>query len=249
MSITLCTIATAPMRVEWSSAGHTVRVKTVEYAPGRLADVYGSSSGPTVLLWHGMQTDSRAAVGPLSGLLAGRGANVVAPDWNSHARDGGRADLLASLDLARTCPGADDGIVLVGWSLGGTAAAGLALCAARFKVVLAHTVCLAGAFMAADPISGRRVTDSLSAYRAGSPLTLLHGMHDDMVPVTASRDFAARLLRAGRPVDVVELDADHGSIAGAVYDRATDRFAAAEGGRALDVAGEVAARIAATFGR
>ncbi len=224
-------------------------METVEYAPGRLADVYGGSSGPTVLLWHGLQTDARAAVGPLSGLLAGRGANVVAPDWNSHADDGGRADLLASVDLARTCAGADDGIVLVGWSLGGAAAAGLTLAAARFEVALAHTICLAGAFVAADPISGRRVSDELSPGPGGSPFTLLHGGHDEMVPVTAGRDFAARLLRAGWPVDLVELDADHGSIAGARYDRAADRFEAATGGRTLEVAGEVAARIAATFGR
>ena len=217
----------------------------MEYAPGRLADVFGDPTQPTVLLWHGMQTDARAAVRPLAGLLAGHGVAVVAPDWNSHADDGGRADLLRSLDFTRNR--ADDGIVLVGWSLGGVAAAALTLDAARFDVALAHTVCLAGAFMVPDPISGRIVTERLSADHVGSPFTLLHGLADDVVPVTASRDFAASLEEVGWPVELVELAADHGSIAGADYDPVADRYEPATGEQALMVADEVAARIAATL--
>lgn len=60
-----------------------------------------------------MQTDARAAVRPLAGLLAGHDAAVVAPDWNSHADDGGRADLLGSLDYTRRHANNAD-IVLVG---------------------------------------------------------------------------------------------------------------------------------------
>ncbi len=230
--------------------GTLVPVRMVEYAPGRLADVFGDSTQRTVLLWHGAQTDARAAVRPLAGLLAGHGLAVAAPDWNSHADDGGRADLLQSLDFARNL--ADhaaqaDGIVLVGWSLGGAAAAALTLEAARFDVRLAHTVCLAGAFMVPDPISGRIVTDGLSPERVGSPFTLLHGVHDDVVPVAASQAFAASLHQVGWPVELVELAADHGSIAGAEYDAVADRYEPAEGGRALEVAAEVADRIAATL--
>lgn len=223
-------------------------MRTVEYAPGRLADVYGDSTQPMVLLWHGMQADARAAVGPLAGMLAGHGAAVVAPDWNSHADDGGRADLLRSLDFARSWAaraGGADALVLVGWSLGGCAAAGLTL--ARFDVAIAHTVCLAGAFMVPDPISGRPPTNALPSDRAGSPFTLLHGLADDAVPVTASREFAAGLEEAGWPVELVELAADHGSIAGADYDPVADRYEPAAGGPALEVAAEVAARIAATL--
>jgi hypothetical protein len=220
--------------------GTLLPVRTVEYAPGRLADVFGDSTQPTILLWHGMQTDARAAVGPM---LAERGAAVVAPDWNSHADDGGRADLLRSLEFTRER--ADGPLVLVGWSLGGCAAAGVTL--GGLDVPLARTVCLAGAFMAPDPISGRMPTDMLSADRAGSPFTLLHGLADDAVPVTASRAFAADLRQAGWPVELVELAADHGSIAGADYDAAADRYVPASGGPALEVASEVAARIAATL--
>jgi hypothetical protein len=48
-------------------------METVEYATGRLADVFGEPSQQTVLLWHGQQPDARAAVRPLAALLAGRG--------------------------------------------------------------------------------------------------------------------------------------------------------------------------------
>lgn len=223
-------------------------MRTVEYAPGRLADVFGDSSLPTVLLWHGMQTDARAAVRPLAGLLAGRGAAVVAPDWNSHADDGGRADLLGSLDYTRRRANNAD-IVLVGWSLGGVAAAGLTREAARFDVALAHTVCLAGAFTAPDPISGRPLTGRWSADQLATPFTVLHGRADDVVPVSVSRDFAAALEQVGWPVELVELAADHGSIAGAVYDPAADRYRPGTGGSALAVAAEVAARIASIVAR
>ncbi|ORW69196.1 alpha/beta hydrolase family protein [Mycobacterium saskatchewanense] len=220
-------------------------METQEYAPGRLVDVYGEAARPTVLIWHGMQTNARAAVGPLAGLLAGHGLAVAAPDWNSHADDGGRADLLGSVEFTRGRAG--DGIVLVGWSLGGAAAAGLTVDADRFGITLRHTVCLAGAFMAPDPISDRPVTGGLSADRVGPPFTLLHGLDDDVVPVSASREFAADLRRIGWPVEVVELVADHGSIAGADYDAAADRYVPGTSEPARRVAAEVAERIAATL--
>ncbi|GAA4298370.1 hypothetical protein GCM10023161_51270 [Mycobacterium paraffinicum] len=219
-------------------------VQTVEYAPTRLADVYGASTQPTVLLWHGMQTDARAAFRPLAGMLAEHGAAVVAADWNSHADDGGRGDLLRSLDFARNFADAPGNIVLVGWSMGGAAAAALTL---RGDAQLAHTVCLAGAFMVPDPIFGRRVDAELSAGRVGTPFTLLHGLADDVVPVTASREFAESLQRVGWPAELVELAADHGSIAGADYDPVADRYEPGTSEEAWRVAGEVAARIAATL--
>lgn len=229
--------------------GQPEAVRTTEYAPGRLADVFGDPSQPMVLLWHGMQTDARAAVRPLAGLLADHGVAVVAPDWNSHADDGGRADLLRSVDFARSLAGDAHGIVLVGWSLGGAAAAGLTLDIADRDVVVTHTFCLAGAFMAREPITARKVTDELPTDRAGTPFTLLHGLSDDVVPVSASRDFAAALTRIGWPVELVELAADHGSIAGADYDAVADRYEPGQGQPSRRVAAEVAARIAASLRR
>jgi dienelactone hydrolase len=220
-------------------------MQTVEYAPGRLVNVSGTPSQRTVLLWHGQQPDSRAAVRPLTELLVGQGLGVVVPDWNSHADDGGRSDLLKSVEFARERVDDSDGLVLVGWSMGGVAAAGLTIQARRLGVGFAHTVCLAGAFMVADPIFGGVPASQLTGDAGPGSFTLLHGMADDVIPVAVTHDFAAALRRNAWPVQVVELPADHGSIAGASYDRVADRYAPADDPETLAVAADVAARIAA----
>lgn len=216
---------------------------TVQYAPGRAADIFGDPAAPTVLLWHGMQADSRAAVGPLAELIAGRGFGVVAPDWDSHADDGGRSDLLQSVEYARSWGTGSERLAVVGWSMGGAAAAGLTVHAARLGVEISHTVCLAGAFMVAEPISGQPPGSSLSPERAGAPFTLLHGVDDDVVPLSVSRTFAADLEHVGWPVRLVELPADHATIAGARYDAATDRYAPAADAATLQTAELVAGHI------
>lgn len=217
---------------------------TVEYAPGRLADLFGEPSRPTVLLWHGTQTDSRAAVRVLAEALAGHGIGVIAPDWDSHAGDGGRADLLNSVAFAgRQTAGAE--LVLVGWSLGGTAAAGLTLRAQEFNAPVAHTICLGGAFMAADPISGGPVLDDAPDTSVRTPFTLLTGAADDVVPATSATEFAASLRSKGWPVDLVEVAGDHGSIAGARYDPAADRYESADDADTGVIARAVATHIAA----
>ena len=222
---------------------------TLEYAPLRFADVFGRPSDPTVLLWHGTQTDARDTVRPLAELLARRGLGVVAPDWNSHADDGGREDLLRSVDFARTWSERPDGLALVGWSLGAVAAAGLTVQAARYGVVLSHTVCLAGAFMVRDPISGENLTESVAAAGVGAPFTLLHGLADDVVPAAASRAFAAELEKVGWPARVIELETDHGAIAGARYDARADRYLPAQDPQTHRVAVDVADHIATALGR
>jgi dipeptidyl aminopeptidase/acylaminoacyl peptidase len=219
-------------------------VQTLEYAPGRAVDVVGNA-GPVVLMWHGAQTDARSAMRPLAELVAGRGLIVVVPDWDSHASDGGRGDLLASVEFAGKHAG-PDGLVVVGWSLGGVAAAGLAISADRLNVPVAHTVCLAGAFIARNPLTGAPLPTKFPAKR--SPFTLLHGVADDVVPAEVSRSFAATLNDNEWPVELVELAADHGAIAGAVYDGVRDRYLAAEDPKVLAVASNVAARIADACG-
>lgn len=217
---------------------------TVEYAAGRLADVFGAPGQPTALLWHGSQTCSRAAVRVLAHALAGHGLGVVAPDWDPHTSDAGRADLLSSVDLARDrAAGAD--LVLVGWSLGGVAAAGLALRARQFGVAVAHTVCLGGAFMAADPISGGAVLDEVAADAVRTPLHLFTGAADDVIPDAAATDFASALWARGWPVQVIEVAADHGSIAGARYDPVHGRYEPADDPATVAVAEDIAARIGA----
>lgn len=223
-------------------------METVEYAPGRLADVSGSSAQRTVLLWHGQQADARAAVRPLADLLVRSGLGVVVPDWNSHADDGGRADLLRSVHYARERIDDPDDLMLVGWSMGGVAAAGLTIQARRVDVGFAHTVCLAGAFMVTDPIFGRVPAGQLTPDARRCPFTLLHGLSDHVIPIDVTREFASALRRNEWPVDIVELPADHGSIAGASYDSAADRYVAADDPQTLAVAARVAACIAALAG-
>ncbi|MCT7661816.1 alpha/beta hydrolase family protein [Mycobacterium deserti] len=221
-------------------------MQTVEYSPGRSADVLGDQAQPTVLMWHGAQTDSRAAMSPLAQRVHGHGLAVVLADWDSHADDGGRADLLAS---ARFAQQRADGrpLCLVGWSMGGLAAAGLTLHARRSGVAVAHAVCLAGAFMARDPISGAPLPTSFGD-ESPTPFTLLHGADDDVIPPDASREFAETLQNNDWPVDCTVLAADHGSIAGAEYDPTADRYSPASDAPALAIADDVAARIATVFG-
>ena len=101
--------------------------------------------------------------------------------------------------------------------------------------------------MARDPITAAHLPSELP--QKGSPFTLLHGAADDVVPIEASRSFAATLDDNQWPVELVELAADHGSIAGAVYDPDRDRYFPAEDPEVLAVAADVAARIAAVVGR
>jgi len=220
-------------------------MESVEYAPGRFADIYGDPAQRTVLMWHGAQVDARASMRPLADHLAGYGVGVVVADWNSRADDRGRADLLASLHFARKASMTPDDLVLVGWSMGGVAAAGVSINAGLLQVRLAHTVCLAGAFMAAEPISGSHLPADLTDYHERAPFTLMHGVDDDVVPVRASEEFAATLRAHDWPVETIELSADHAWIAGAQYDPAADRYSAAHDPRALAVAADVAGRIAA----
>jgi predicted esterase len=219
-------------------------METVEYAAGRLADVFGEPSQSTVLLWHGQQPDARSSVRPLAELIAGQGLGVIAPDWNSYAADGGRADLLDSVHFAHARVDHPDTLVLVGWSMGGLAAAGLTVHAQRLGVAFAHTVCLAGAFMVPDPIFNELPATQVNDGTPRSPFTLLHGVADRVIPPAVAHDFAAALRRHDWPVQVVELLADHGSIAGAVYDASARRYCAATDAETLAVAADVAARIA-----
>lgn len=219
-------------------------VETVEYAPGRNADVFGDLTGGVVLMWHGAQTDARASMRPLAQRVADSGCGVVVPDWNSQADDRGRADLLWSLQFTRESSATPDAMVLVGWSMGGLAAAGMTIHAARLDVRLKHTVCLAGAFMVADPVFGEPLVADYGV-RDRAPFTLLHGVDDDVIPVAVSRDFAATLRQHAWPVSVAELPADHASIAGASYDAVAGRYSAAEDPAALAIAEDVASRIAA----
>jgi dienelactone hydrolase len=221
-------------------------VESVDYARGRQADIFGEPGQKTILFWHGAQTDARASVRPLAQLLAAHGLAVIAPDWNSRAPDGGRSDLLGSIEFTQAWSAHPDKVVVAGWSLGGAAAAALAIRGQSYLPV-AHAVCLAGAFMVADPIFGERLSAEASDGDGRAPFTLIHGDRDDVIPAAASRAFAALLQRAGWPVTLVELETDHAAIAGAAYDSASGRYVPASDDESLSVAADVAAHIAAAI--
>lgn len=213
-------------------------MQTNEYAPGRLVDVFGEATRPAVLLWHGTQTDARSTMTPFASLIADRGFFVIVPDWDSHADDNGRDDLLRSLRYAGAAVGPERAFAVIGWSLGGTAAAGVALDAGRYASPVSHVICLAGAFGAVNPLTGESLPSNDLSAGDRVPLTLLHGVADDVVPLSASEQFAST--HEAWPVRVITFDADHGSIAGAVYDADADRYYAAADLDALAVAGGVA---------
>lgn len=228
-------------------------METVEYEPGRAADVHpGTEGGGHVLLWHGRGPNERGVLETLAGLVAARGPTVIVPDWSSESDDGGRADLLRSLRFTREAigdhGGDPDSLVLVGWSLGGTAAAGVTINARRLGVGFAHTVCLAGGFTAPDPISGVLLTGELppgGPADGRSPFTLFHGIADDIAPVAASRAFAQALELAAWPVEVIELPTDHAGIVGTAFDESREHCLPATDEATRTVAVAVADRIAA----
>ena len=108
----------------------------------------------------------------------------------------------------------------------------------------AHTVCLAGAFMVPDPIFNELPATQVANGAQRSPFTLLHGVADPVIGVSVGHEFAAVLRQHHWPVRVVELSADHGSIAGAVYHASSGRYRAATDAETLAVAADVAAHIA-----
>lgn len=183
-----------------------------EYAPGRAVDVVGE--GPTVLLWHGRGPNERGSLARLAEAVAGSGRRVVVPDWDSTADDGGRADLLSSLRFARETADHDpDELTLVGWSLGGIAAASLTLNQRRLGIGLQRTVLVAsGAFPYDDPISGAPVGPAKQPVKRSTTVAFVHALRDELVTTEDVHRVHAEWSQAGWPVTLRELDADHFSI-------------------------------------
>lgn len=184
-----------------------------EYAPGRPIDIYGPESATTVLLWHGSGPNERDVLAPLATAVAIRGVRVLVPDWDSTRPDGGRADLLRSVKFARE--GGGSRLVVAGWSLGGTAAASLAINARKLGLDSVPAVCLAGAFRTNDPLSGQHFGSFEPSTRTSGSIRLVHGVDDEVVDIAGSRAFAEVLRSAGWEADLTELDTDHAGIVGA----------------------------------
>lgn len=160
----------------------------------------------------------------LADAAAAQGVRVLAADWDSTSPDLGRADLETSLAHARGVAdelGIDPGdVVLVGWSLGGTAALGLAL---QSPAPL-HTVLVAPGYAdrALDAFSGRPLPQAFPPGRG--TVDVLWGSRDELVDESMAASLVERLRTAGWTVTAAELDADHSGVVGARFDEATDRY-------------------------
>ena len=218
--------------------------RAVEYVAGSHLDVYGDPAiGPigTVLLWHGSGPNERDVLTGLAADVAAAGIQVVVPDWDSTLPDGGRDQLLASLEFARTVAaeaGHADRLVVGGWSLGGTAAARLCLAGA---VPSARAVCLAGDFDFPDPVRGVAPITMIDDAGPGTAFWLTHGTADDIVPVDSSRGFAAALRERRIPVHLTEVPTDHAGIVMTRYDEQLGRCLPSDAPAAVD-AGKAAVR-------
>lgn len=185
--------------------------ETREYAPGRLLDVHGDPSAATVLLWHGRGPDEREVLAPFAGLIADTGLRVVVPDWDSTSEDGGRTHLLLSI---KHVLGLDTPWLVAGWSLGGAAAASLALNGRKLGLGPIAGVSLAGVFTKEDPLTGRPFLERVIYERRQGTITLIHGVDDAIAAVEASQAFHRNLTEAGWSGDLFELDTDHAGIVG-----------------------------------
>lgn len=191
-------------------------VSTEEYAPGRSIDIHGDGTKGLVLMWHGRGPNERGALSTLAKAVAAHGIRVLVADWNSQADDGGRADLLTSMRYARehaVAIGLDPArLVVVGWSLGGTAAVSLAVHAKRLGLPPLRVVLIAPGDgpRAVDPVSGARLPETFPP--GDDVIDILHGTADDISYAELVLGLDARLRASGWRTRVTELDADHMTI-------------------------------------
>lgn len=190
-------------------------IETLEYAPGRLLDVHGEPPAVTVLLWHGRGPDEREVLRPFAARIAKGGVRVVVPDWDASAPSGGRNDLLQSVKFVRELA---QPFIIAGWSLGGAAAASLALNARRLGLGEVPVVCVAGGFSKEDPLSGERFDEVTLPERNQGSIMLVRATHDTVIPADDTADFYDRLVAAGWRTEVTDLDTDHLGIIGLSLD-------------------------------
>lgn len=151
---------------------------------------------------------------------------MLAPDWDSTAADQGGGALRASLAEASRLAArhGDAPVVVVGWSLGGTAALSLALDAPAETGPVerwpAAIVGLAADAHAHSPLDGTVPADRVREPRTyvPPPIYLVHGRDDTVVPVAASVAFADACRVACVPCSFEVVATDHAGVVGTVYD-------------------------------
>jgi dienelactone hydrolase len=178
-----------------------------------------SAPDAVALLWHGRGPHESRVLATLAAALAHRDVQAVVPDWDSGAPDGGAAALRASMAVASSvAERAGVPWVLVGWSLGGTAALSVAPSSPGGA---AAVVGLAADTEERSPLTGRRPLAGLG--RPGErvpPLHMLQGTADTVVRPERAEDFRRRCAAAGIPCRLSLVDTDHAGVIGTEYDPA-----------------------------
>ena len=170
------------------------------------------------VLWHGRGPREGHALLPLAEVLTANGAAVAVPDWDSTSKDGG-SELLGGSLICAARRGGGRPLVVVGWSLGGTAALSLAL-APRQGQGPSAVVGLAADVRSASPLNGLVPLDCAQQGSSfpGTPMVLVHGVADHVVPPDATRGFVGLARTHGWPVDHREVETDHAGAIGMQYD-------------------------------
>ncbi|MDT0449315.1 alpha/beta hydrolase [Streptomyces hesseae] len=237
--------------------------ETVTMPHGKALDVHRPAPGavrpPVVLLWHGVGPDERDVMRPLAEAVAREGLLVLVPDWRSDEPDGGRAQLLASLEFARARAaelGGDPGrFVLAGWSAGGSAAVGVAL---RPDIAggprPAAVVSIASRYDLPNRTTGTVPLADLAdltdlAETSVVPISLVHGTADALIPAERSQELRDALAARHWPVLLEEPVTDHAGVIMTEYDPAAGRCRPSEDPGVLTAGRTTARTIARAAGR
>jgi pimeloyl-ACP methyl ester carboxylesterase len=145
--------------------------------------------GTKVVFCHGLES---APQGSKFRALVDAGYDVVAPDCQGLV-------LLERVDLVRRVVlGYAEPPLLVGSSYGGlTAVVASAELAGRGVVVPGLILCAPALHLNEPPLD-------TTPLRVVAPTTIIHGTRDDVVPLSASREFSSR-----HEVELIEVDDDH----------------------------------------
>ncbi len=128
----------------------------------------------TVVFSHGQESGPWGTkIRAMAETVQAMGCDAASVDYRGIAEPGARVD-----KLMRECAGIDDRLVLVGSSMGGHVAA-----------AAADAVGAAGLFVMA-PAFFMPGYEELTPPPPGIPVSIVHGWHDDIVPVENSIRFA-----------------------------------------------------------
>lgn len=218
------------------SSGTIGRVDCPETTMSRLSDTYAPAEAKSVVLvWHGRGSHERSVMRPLAEALCGAGVHVIVPDWDCVEPDHGASALESSYRAAYTlAERLSVPLLLLGWSLGGTAALSVAL---GLKGVPSPSAVI-GLAAATDEVSPFDGVPPMSRLEAPEPIAvpvfLVHGTEDSVVPSHKSARFAELAVRSGLRCDLSLVLTDHAGVIGAVFDPVTRTCVPSTQAEALD---------------